>query len=48
MNAGTCWGNNTIDPEGRSVEKAQGSDFNFNFNIRNIVNFLSTLKGSIH
>jgi hypothetical protein len=32
MNAGTCWGKNTIDPWGRSVEKAPGSDFNFNFN----------------
>jgi hypothetical protein len=21
MNAGTCWGKNTIDPRGRSVEK---------------------------
>jgi hypothetical protein len=31
MNAGTCWGKNTIDPEGQSVEKAPGSDFNFNF-----------------
>jgi hypothetical protein len=30
MNAGTCWGKNTIDPGGRSVEKAPGSDFNFN------------------
>jgi hypothetical protein len=29
MNAGTCWGKNTIDPGGRSVEKAPGSDFNF-------------------
>jgi hypothetical protein len=28
MNAGTCWGKNTIDPRGRSVEKAPGSDFN--------------------
>jgi hypothetical protein len=31
MNAGTCWGKNTIGPRGRSVEKAPGSDFNFNF-----------------
>jgi hypothetical protein len=30
MNAGTCWGKNTIGPRGRSVEKAPGSDFNFN------------------
>jgi len=29
MNAGTCWGKNTIGPRGRSVEKAPGSDFNF-------------------
>jgi hypothetical protein len=29
MNAGTCWGKNTIGPRGRSVEKALGSDFNF-------------------
>jgi hypothetical protein len=29
MNAGTCWGKNTIDPRGRSVEKAPGSDFTF-------------------
>jgi hypothetical protein len=29
MNAGTCWGKNTIDPKrGWSVEKALGSDFN--------------------
>jgi hypothetical protein len=27
MNAGTCWGKNTIGPRGRSVEKAPGSDF---------------------
>jgi hypothetical protein len=33
MNAGTCWGKNTIDPGGRSVEKAPGSNFNFNFNV---------------
>jgi hypothetical protein len=32
MNAGTCWGKNTIDPGGRSVEKAPGSDFNFSTN----------------
>jgi hypothetical protein len=31
MNAGTCWGKNTIGPRGRFVEKAPGSDFNFNF-----------------
>jgi hypothetical protein len=30
MNAGTCWGKNTIGLRGRSVEKAPGSDFNFN------------------
>jgi hypothetical protein len=29
MNAGTCWGKNTIGPRGRSVEKAPGSDFTF-------------------
>jgi hypothetical protein len=29
MNAGTCWGKNTIGPRGRSVEKALGSDFTF-------------------
>jgi hypothetical protein len=28
MNARTCWDKNTIDPGGRSVEKAPGSDFN--------------------
>jgi hypothetical protein len=27
MNAGTCWGKNTIGPRGRSVEKAPRSDF---------------------
>jgi hypothetical protein len=40
MNAGTCWGKNTIDPGGRSVEKAPGNDFNFkkkNFNSRSVV-----------
>jgi hypothetical protein len=31
MNVGTCWGKNTIGPRGRSVEKAPGSNFNFNF-----------------
>jgi hypothetical protein len=31
MNAGTCWGKNTIGPRGRSVEKAPGRDFNFFF-----------------
>jgi hypothetical protein len=29
MNAGTCWGKNTIDPRGRSVEKPRKSDFQF-------------------
>jgi hypothetical protein len=29
MNAGTCWGKNTIGSRGRSVEKAPGSDFTF-------------------
>jgi hypothetical protein len=29
MNAGTCWGKNTIGPRGRSVEKAPGNDFTF-------------------
>jgi hypothetical protein len=29
MNAGTCWGKNTIGPRGQSAEKAPGSDFTF-------------------
>jgi hypothetical protein len=32
MNAGTCWGKNTIGQRGRSVEKAPGSDFNLTLN----------------
>jgi hypothetical protein len=35
MNAGTCWGKNTIDLRG-SVEKAPGSDFNL-FNLLVII-----------
>jgi hypothetical protein len=27
MNAGTCWGKNTIDPRGRGVERPRKSDF---------------------
>jgi hypothetical protein len=41
MNAGTCWGKNTIGPRGRSVEKAPGSDFAFLFNK---VQFKPTIK----
>jgi hypothetical protein len=33
MNAGTCWGKNTIDPSGRGVEKPHKNDFTvFNLN----------------
>jgi hypothetical protein len=35
MNAGTCWGKNTIGPRGWSVEKAPGSDFTFTFTSEN-------------
>jgi hypothetical protein len=38
MNAGTCWGRNTIGPRGRSVGKAPGSDFTLlYFNVRHHV-----------
>jgi uncharacterized protein Usg len=30
MNAGTCWGKNTIDPRGRSVEKPCEATLTFN------------------
>jgi hypothetical protein len=35
MNAGTCWGKNTIGPRGRSVEKAPGSDFTLPYQLVN-------------
>jgi hypothetical protein len=30
MNAGTCWGKNTIDPRGRGVEKPHEATLTFN------------------
>jgi hypothetical protein len=30
MNAGTCWGKNTIDPRGRGVEKPREATLTFN------------------
>jgi hypothetical protein len=29
MNAGTCWGKNSIDPRGRSVEKPREATLTF-------------------
>jgi hypothetical protein len=31
MNAGTCWGKNTIDPSGRGIEKPGKATLTFNF-----------------
>jgi hypothetical protein len=30
MNAGTCWGENTIDPSGRGIEKPRKATLTFN------------------
>jgi hypothetical protein len=40
MNAGTCWGKNTIDPRGRSVEKPREVTLTFNlFMLRTVCLF---------
>jgi hypothetical protein len=31
MNAGTCWGKNTIDPSGRGIEKPRKATLTFNY-----------------
>jgi hypothetical protein len=33
MNAGTCWGKNTIDPRGRGVEKPREATLTFNLKL---------------
>jgi hypothetical protein len=31
MNAGTCWGKNTIDPSGRGIEKPRKASLTLTF-----------------
>jgi hypothetical protein len=40
MNAGTCWGKNTIDPSGRGIEKPRKATLTLTAMLEN-VNFLN-------
>jgi hypothetical protein len=47
MNAGTCWGKNTIDPSGRRVEKLRKATLTFPC-IVNLYYIILLLVGSFY
>jgi hypothetical protein len=46
MNAGTCWGKNTIDSSGRGIEKTRKATLTFNFHIDFLYNLYPKISHS--